>query len=180
MSHYLRRLQADHFEEIVAMIALFRPWGLKMIPKYIARKQGRAKVTYLHPLLEDILKETYGIMVYQEQLQQAIGVLAGFSMGRGDIFRRALGKKKPREEAVQRQAFTDGCVEMKTCTMAKAGRTFDHFAEVACCLFNKSHAVAYGLLTFQTAYLKANHPVEFMEAIRSSGADGDSWWRDSL
>ena len=134
----------------------------------------------INPLLEDILKGTYGILVYQEQLQQAVGVLAGFSMGQGDIFRRALGKKKPREEAAQRQAFTDGCVEMKTCGLAKAGRIFDYFAEIACCLFNKSHAVAYGLLAFQTAYLKANHPAEFMEAIRLSGTDGDNWWRDPL
>mgnify|MGYP003603239831 CR=1 FL=1 len=175
MCNYLRQLQADHFEEIVAMLAMFRPGVLKMIPKYIARKQGRTKVKYLHPLLEDVLKETYGIMVYQEQLQQAIGVLVGFSMGHGDICRRVLGKKMPQEVAAQRRAFTDGCVKMKTCGLAKAGRIFDYFAEIACCLFNKSHAVAYGLFAFQTAYLKANHPAEFMEAIRLSGTDGDNW-----
>ena len=176
MRYYLRRLQADHFEEIVAMIAMFGPWKLKMISKYIARKHGRAKVKHVHPLLEGIFKETYGIMVYQEQLQQAVGIMAGFSMGQGDIFRRALGMKKPQEVAAQRQAFTDGCMKMKTCSLAKAGRIFDRFAEIACCMFMKSHAVAYGLLAFQTAYLKANHPAEFMEAIRSSGTDGDNWW----
>jgi DNA polymerase III subunit alpha len=168
MRHYLRQLRADHFEEIVAVIALFRPCGLKTLPKVIARKRGRAKVRYAHPLLEGILQETYGILVYQEQLQQAVGALAGFSLGQGDSLRRILGKKKPGEVAEQRRAFIDGCVKRKTCTPAKAGRIFDRFAEVADCLFNKSHAVSYGLLTFQTAYLKAHHPYEFLEAIQST------------
>lgn len=180
MRHYLRQLQADNIEEIVALIELFRPWMVKTIPKYIALKLGLTKVKHLHPLLEGILRETHGVMVYQEQLQQAVGVMAGFSMGQGDICRRALGKKKPREVAAQRHAFIGGCVKRKTCSLAKAGQIFDRFAAIACYLFNKSHAVAYGLLTYQTAYLKANHPAEFMEAIRSSGTDGDNWWRDPL
>jgi DNA polymerase-3 subunit alpha len=119
-------------------------------------------------LLEDILKETYGIMVYQEQVQQAAGVLAGFSMGQGDILRRAMGKKKPEEMAKQRKAFEDGCVQKKSCNAAKAGQIFDQIADFASYGFNKSHSAAYGIVTFQTAYLKANYPGEFMAALLSS------------
>ena len=180
MRECLRQLQTDHFEEIVALTALFQPGVTKMIPRYIARKHGRAKWKCVHPLLEGLLRETYGVMVYQEQLQQAVGLLAGFSAGQGDLFRRALGMKKPQEVAAQRRAFTDGCVKMKTCGLAKAERIFEYFSEVTCCLFNKSHAVAYGLLTYQAAYLKANHSAEFMESIRSTGTDGDNWWEDLL
>jgi DNA polymerase III subunit alpha len=107
-------------------------------------------------------------MVYQEQVQQAAGVLAGFSMGQGDILRRAMGKKKPEEMAKQRKAFAEGCTKHKTCNAAKAAQIFDTIAEFASYGFNKSHSAAYGIVTFQTAYLKANHPVEFMAATLSS------------
>jgi DNA polymerase III subunit alpha len=168
MRDLLRQLQINKIEELIAMIALYRPGPMKMIPDFIARKHGRQKIEYPHPLLEEILQETYGIMVYQEQVQQAAGVLAGFSMGQGDILRRAMGKKKPEEMAKQRQAFVEGCLKKKTCTAAKAGQIFDQIAEFASYGFNKSHSAAYGIVTFQTAYLKANHPVEFMAAMLSS------------
>jgi len=180
MRDLLRDLRANRFEELFAIIALYRPGPMKMIPDFIKRKHSRKPIAYLHPLLEPILKETYGIMVYQEQLQQAVGILADFSMGQGDLFRRILGKKNPPKVAAQREAFVKGCIERKTCNLAKAEQIFDYFARNTCCLFNKSHAVAYGFLTFQTAYLKANYPSEFMEAIRSLGTDGDNGWRDRL
>lgn len=168
MRDLLRQLQINRIEELIAMIALYRPGPMKMIPDFIARKHGRQKIEYPHPLLEGILQETYGIMVYQEQVQQAAGVLAGFSMGQGDILRRAMGKKKPEEMARQRKAFVDGCVKQKSCTAAKAGQIFDQITEFASYGFNKSHSAAYGIVTFQTAFLKANYPVEFMAAMLSS------------
>lgn len=168
MRDLLRQLRINRIEELIAMIALYRPGPMAMIPDFIARKLGRQPIVYPHPLLEDILKETYGIMVYQEQVQQAAARLAGFSMGQGDILRRAMGKKKAEEMAKQRQAFVDGCVKQKTCPAAKAGQIFDQIAEFASYGFNKSHSAAYGIVTFQTAWLKANHPVEFMAALLSS------------
>ena len=168
MRDLLRQLQINRIEELIAMIALYRPGPMKMIPEFIARKHGRVEIEYPHPLLEDILKETYGIMVYQEQVQQAAGVLAGFTMGQGDILRRAMGKKQDREMAQQRKAFIEGCVRQKTCDEAKAAKIFDRIAEFASYGFNKSHSAAYGILTFQTAFLKANYPVEFMAAMLSS------------
>ena len=168
MRDLLRQLQINKIEELIALIALYRPGPMEMIPSFIARKHGREPIEYSHPLLEPILKETYGVMVYQEQVQQAAGVLAGFTMGQGDILRRAMGKKKPEEMAKQRQIFVDGCVKKKTCNAAKAGQIFDEIAKFASYGFNKSHSAAYGIVTFQTAYLKANHPVEFMAAMLSS------------
>ncbi len=168
MRDLLRQLQINRIEELIALIALYRPGPMAMIPKFIARKHGREPIEYPHPLLESILKETYGVMVYQEQVQQAAGLLAGFSMGQGDILRRAMGKKKPEEMDRQREAFISGCVRMKTCSRAKAGQIFDQIAEFASYGFNKSHSAAYGIVAYQTAYLKANHPVEFMAAMLSS------------
>ncbi|MDR0993497.1 MAG: DNA polymerase III subunit alpha [Verrucomicrobiota bacterium] len=168
MRDLLRELQINKIEELIAMIALYRPGPMGMIPQFIARKHGREPIRYPHPLLEPVLKETYGIMVYQEQVQQAAGVLAGFSMGQGDVLRRAMGKKKPEEMARQREAFMQGCVKRKTCDARVAGSIFDSIAEFASYGFNKSHSAAYGIVTFQTAYLKANYPVEFMAAMLSS------------
>ena len=168
MRDLLRQLQINKVEELIAMVALYRPGPMAYIPAFIARKHGREPIEYPHPLLEPILKETYGIMVYQEQVQQAAGVLAGFSMGQGDVLRRAMGKKKPEEMAKQRQAFMDGCVKKKSCNAAKAGQIFDQIAKFAEYGFNKSHSAAYGIVAFQTAYLKANYPIEFMAATLSS------------
>ena len=168
MRDLLRELQINKIEELIALIALYRPGPMKMIPSFINRKHGREKIEYDHPLLESVLSETYGIMIYQEQVQQAAGLLAGFSMGQGDVLRRAMGKKKPEEMAKQREAFIKGCEKKKTCNAALAGKIFDKIAEFAEYGFNKSHSAAYGIVTFQTAFLKANYPVEFMAAILSS------------
>lgn len=168
MRDLLRELQINKIEELIAMIALYRPGPMSMIPQFIARKHGREKISYSHEKLKPILEETYGIMVYQEQVQQAAAVLAGFSMGEGDILRRAMGKKKPEEMQKQRDAFIKGCVKQKTCDARLAGSIFDTISEFASYGFNKSHSAAYGMVTFQTAYLKANHPVEFMAAMLSS------------
>mgnify|MGYP003614251054 FL=1 len=168
MRDLLRQLQISKIEELIAMIALYRPGPMSTIPSYIARKHGRETISYAHPLLEDVLKETYGIMVYQEQVQQAAGLLAGFSMGQGDILRRAMGKKQAEQMRQQRQAFVDGCLKKGTCNAAKAGEIFDQIAAFAEYGFNKSHSAAYSMVTFQTAYLKAHYPVEFMAALLSS------------
>ena len=168
MRKLLRDLQIDKIEDLIAMIALYRPGPMQFIPSFTARKHGREPITYPHPVLEPILKETYGIMVYQEQVQQAAGALAGFSMGQGDILRRAMGKKNPVEMAKQRQGFVDGCVGKGTCDAKKAGEIFDTITEFAKYGFNKSHSAAYGIVTYQTAYLKANYAPEFMAAMLSS------------
>lgn len=168
MRKLLCDLHIDKIEELIAMIALYRPGPMSMIPTFTKRKTGQEPVTYPHPLLESVLKETYGVMVYQEQVQQAAGVLAGFSMGQGDILRRAMGKKNPVEMAKQRAGFIKGCLDKKTCDAKKANEIFDSITEFAQYGFNKSHSAAYGIVTFQTAYLKANYPVEFMAAMLSS------------
>ncbi len=168
MRDLLRQLQVNKIEELIAMIALYRPGPMGTIPAYIARKHGREAITYAHPLLEDVLKETYGFMVYQEQVQQAAFLLAGFNLGQGDILRRAMGKKQAEQMRQQRQAFVDGCLKQKTCNAAKAGEIFDQMAAFAEYGFNKSHSAAYSMVTFQTAYLKTHYPVEFMAALLSS------------
>lgn len=168
MRELLKQLQMTKIEELIAMIALYRPGPMQMIPTYIARKHGREPIEYDHPLLEPVLKETYGVMLYQEQVQQAAAVLAGFSMGQGDVLRRAMGKKKEEEMAQQREAFIEGCRKKKTCDEVLAGKIFDNISKFAAYGFNKSHSAAYGIVTFQTAYLKANYPVEFMAALLSS------------
>ena len=168
MRDLLRQLQPNRIEEIIALVALYRPGPMQFIPQFIARKQGREKIEYAHPLLEPILSETYGVMVYQEQVQHAARELAGFSLGQGDILRRAMGKKDVEIMRQQREAFVQGCVKKKTCAAAKAGFIFDTIAKFAEYGFNKSHSAAYAMLAYQTAYLKANYPVEFMAALLSS------------
>ena len=168
MRDLLRQLQLNKIEELIAMVALYRPGPMSMIPSYIARKHGRVPVTYPHPLLEPVLNETYGVMIYQEQVQQAAAILADFSMGQGDILRRAMGKKRPEEMNRQRDTFVAGCVKKKTCSAAKAGQIFDEIAKFASYGFNKSHSAAYGILAYQTAWLKATYPAEFMAAMLTS------------
>jgi len=168
MRELLRDLQINKIEELIALIALYRPGPMQNIPTFIKRKHGKESITYMHPLLEPILKETYGIMVYQEQVIQAVCTLAGFSLGQADILRRAMGKKKQAEMDQQRDAFIKGCEKEKTCNTKLAGKIFDQIKQFASYGFNKSHSAAYGIISFQTAYLKANHPVDFMAAILSS------------
>ena len=163
MRDVLRKLKPDVFEDIIAVVALYRPGPMDNIPSFINRKQGLEPIDYLHPSLETILKETYGIMVYQEQVMQAAQVLAGYSLGSADLLRRAMGKKIQSEMDEQRGAFVDGAAA-RGIDRNKASDIFNTIDKFAGYGFNKSHAAAYAMVAYQTAYLKANHPVEFMAA----------------
>lgn len=163
MREVLRKLKPDRFEDIIAVVALYRPGPMENIPSYIKRKHGEEEPDYLHPLLEGILKETYGIMIYQEQVMQAAQVLSGYTLGGADLLRRAMGKKIKEEMDAQRASFIAGA-EKNGVAKDKAASIFDQVDKFAGYGFNKSHAAAYALVCYQTAYLKANHPVEFFAA----------------
>lgn len=169
MKDLVRRLQPDNFEEIIALVALFRPGPLQsgMVDDFINRKHGRATLEYLHPKLKQILKPTYGIILYQEQVMQIAQVLAGYTLGSADLLRRAMGKKKPEEMAKQRATFIQGATERGVNTHT-ASHIFDLMEKFAGYGFNKSHSAAYALLTYQTAWLKAHYPAAFMAAVLSS------------
>jgi DNA polymerase-3 subunit alpha len=164
-----RRLKGDCFEDIIALMALNRPGplGSGMVDDFIARKQGRQKPEYFHPDLEPVLKSTYGIIVYQEQVMLVAQILAGYSLGAADLLRRAMGKKKPEEMAKQRAIFLDGAARRGVDTRV-AERLFDLMEKFAEYGFNKSHSAAYALIAYQTAWLKAHYPAEFMAATLSS------------
>ena len=164
MRDVLRKLRPDRFEDIIAVVALYRPGPMDNIPSYIKRKHGEETPDYLHPTLEPILKETYGIMIYQEQVMQIAQTLSGYSLGGADLLRRAMGKKIQAEMDAQRNDFVEGAVE-RGVSKAQAGRIFDQVDKFAGYGFNKSHAAAYALVAYQTGYLKANYPVEFMAAL---------------
>jgi DNA polymerase-3 subunit alpha len=159
----LKKLRPDRFEDIVAANALYRPGPMENIPRYVAVKHGEEEPDYLHPKIEGILKETHGIMVYQEQVMQIAQVLAGYTLGSADLLRRAMGKKIQSEMDAQRAQFVEGATA-RGVERARAELIFDQMAKFAGYGFNKSHAAAYALVTYQTAYLKANYPVEFMAA----------------
>jgi DNA polymerase-3 subunit alpha len=163
MRDAVRRLRPDRIEDIIALVALYRPGPMDNIPKYIAVKQGSEKPDYLHPKLEPILKETYGVIIYQEQVMQIAQVLSGYSLGGADLLRRAMGKKVQAEMDAQRKVFVDGAVANGV-EEAKASQIFDLVDKFAGYGFNKSHAAAYAIVAYQTAWLKANHPVEFFAA----------------
>ena len=163
MRDALRKLRPDRFEDIIAVVALFRPGPMDNIPSYIARKHGEEPIDTLHPSIAEILTETYGIIIYQEQVMQIAQDLAGFSLGRADLLRRAMGKKIKAEMEAQRQDFVDGAVA-RGVSSRKAETIFALVDKFAGYGFNKSHAAAYALVAYQTAYLKANYPVEFMAA----------------
>ncbi len=169
----LRKLKPDCIEDVIAVVALYRPGPLQsgMVDSFIKRKHGQEPVSYPHPKLDVVLKETYGVMVYQEQVMSAASVLAGFSLGQADLLRRAMGKKKPEEMVKQRASFAAGCAE-RGVDEKQASDIFDTIEKFAGYGFNKSHSAAYGLITYQTAWLKTHHPVEFMAALLTS--DGDS------
>ena len=162
----LKKLKPDCFEDIVAAGALYRPGPLEggMVDDFIDRKHGRKKVEYDHPLLEPILRDTYGVIVYQEQVMQISSALAGYSLGRADLLRRAMGKKKAEVMAKEKAGFLEGAKE-KSIDPAIAERVFDLMEKFAGYGFNRSHSAAYGLLTYQTAYLKRYFPVEFFAAL---------------
>jgi len=166
MRDMLRKLRPDRFEDIIAVVALYRPGPMENIPRYIAVKHAQETPDYLHPSLKPILEETHGIMIYQEQVMQIAQVLSGYSLGGADLLRRAMGKKIKAEMEAQRKAFIDGATT-RGVAAALAEHIFDQVAKFAGYGFNKSHAAAYALVAYQTAYLKANHPVEFMAALMS-------------
>ncbi len=172
MKDLIKRLQPDTFEDIVALVALFRPGPLQsgMVDDFVNRKHGRAEVNYPHPDLEPILKPTYGVIVYQEQVMQIAQVLAGYSLGSADMLRRAMGKKKAEEMAQQRAFFLEGA-QNRGIDERTAGPIFDLMEKFAEYGFNKSHSAAYALIAYQTAWLKAHYPAAFMAAVLSADMD---------
>lgn len=172
MKDLVKRVQPDCFEEIVALVALYRPGPLQsgMVDDFIDRKHGRAPITYLHPSLESVLKPTYGVILYQEQVMQIAQLLANYTLGEADILRRAMGKKKPEEMANQSAKFIAGA-NKKQIESALAEQIFNLMEKFAGYGFNKSHSAAYALLTYQTAWLKTHYPAEFMAAVLSSDMD---------
>lgn len=170
MQELARKLHIDHFEEIIAVGALYRPGPMDMIPSFISRKHGTEKIEFDHPLMKDILQETYGVMVYQEQVMMIASKLAGYSLGEGDVLRRAMGKKDHDEMANQRKKFLQGAKD-KGIEESVAGTVFDKIEKFASYGFNKSHAAAYGYLSYTTAYLKANYPKEWMAALMTCDRD---------
>ena len=165
MTATAKRFQIEHFTDIIALIALYRPGPMQFIDDYVDRKKGRKKIEYAHPLLEKICAETYGIIVYQEQVQQAASALAGYTLGQADLLRRAMGKKDTEKMAKEREVFVEGCAKVNKIPAKQANAIFDFLEKFAQYGFNKSHSAAYGLISYQTAYLKANHPVEFMAGL---------------
>lgn len=163
MRDVLKRMKPDRLEDLVALVALYRPGPMDDIPRYIACKNGEEEITYLHPELQPILEGTYGVMVYQEQVMQIAQVLGGYTLGAADLLRRAMGKKIKEEMDAQRALFTKGAVE-RGIKEDIARQIFDQMAKFAGYGFNKSHSAPYALLTYQTAYLKANYPLEFFAA----------------
>jgi DNA polymerase-3 subunit alpha len=172
MRDLLKKLEPEKFEDLIALLALYRPGpiGSGMLDDFIKRKHNLIPIRYEHPKLEAILKETYGIMVYQEQIMQAASILAGFSLAQADILRKAMGKKIPEVMEKQRSNFIHGCVKnsIKESTATKIFDLIEYFSGYG---FNKSHSTAYALISYRTAYLKANYPVEFMTALLTSERD---------
>ena len=163
MRRALLDMKPDRFEDIIALVALYRPGPMANIPTYCARKHGEEEPDYIHPKLEEVLKETFGVIVYQEQVMQAAQLLAGYSLGQADLLRRAMGKKIRSEMQAQRQDFVKGAVE-RGVQKSQADAIFDLLERFAEYGFNKSHAAAYALVAYQTAWMKANYPVEFLAA----------------
>ena len=170
MRDLIRRARPDRFEDVIALVALYRPGPMDLIPDFIARKHGEQRVDYLDPRLQPILGPTYGIMVYQEQVMQIAQVIGGYTLGGADLLRRAMGKKKPEEMAQQRDIFVAGA-QKSGLSRAKATQLFDLMEKFAGYGFNKSHAAAYALLAYQTAYMKAHHRSAFLAANLSAVMD---------
>jgi DNA polymerase-3 subunit alpha len=164
MRDTLRRMKPNRFGDIIALVALYRPGPMDNIPRYCEVKDGKAPPDYMHDKLQPLLEETYGIMVYQEQVMQAAQALSGYTLGGADLLRRAMGKKIPAEMAAQRKSFIEGAVQHSNISAERASEIFDQIDKFAGYGFNKSHAAAYALIAYWTAWLKANHPVEFMAA----------------
>jgi DNA polymerase-3 subunit alpha len=169
MKDMLKQAKPDRFEDIIALVALYRPGPMDLIPDFVRRKHGE-KFESPHPAVEPVLRETYGIMVYQEQVMQMAQIVGGYSLGAADLLRRAMGKKKAEEMAQQREIFITGALKNGT-SKDVAGNLFDLMEKFAGYGFNKSHAAAYALVAYQTAYLKAHHPAAFMAATLSGDLD---------
>ena len=168
MRRLCRQMTIYNIDEIIALIALYRPGPMEWIPDYLRGKEDPTVIRFPHPLLEDVCRETYGVMVYQEQVMEAARIIAGYTLGGADILRRAMGKKKRKEMAKQRKFFVAGAKEKNDIPQAQANKIFDLLEKFAGYGFNKSHSAAYGIISYHTAYLKANYPVEFMAALLSS------------
>lgn len=168
MVNVCKQFDVRDIEDINAILALYRPGPMDLIPDYIKRKKGKAKVKAPHPLLMEMTKETYGVLVYQEQVMQAAQILAGYSLGGADLLRRAMGKKDVKKMAEERIKFCKGCAEMHGIKEDTANEIFDTLEKFAGYGFNRSHSAAYAWVSYQTGYLKANYPVEFMAAVMSN------------
>jgi DNA polymerase III subunit alpha len=168
MTGFCKQFDFKAIDDIIALSALYRPGPMDLIPDYIKRKKGLAKIRYEHPLLEEVCADTYGVMIYQEQVMAAASRLAGYSLGQADLLRRAMGKKDKEKMAKERANFIDGCARENKIPEKKANAIFDLLEKFAGYGFNKSHSAAYGLISYQTAYLKANYPVEFMAGLLSN------------
>lgn len=173
MRKYLKDLQPNHFDDIVAMISLYRPGPMEWISDYIDGKYGKKQITYLHPVLEPILSPTYGIVVYQEQILELAKQFAGFTLGEADVLRRAIGKKIKSELDSQKEKFIEGACKAQNISRELAEKVFSFVEPFANYGFNKSHAVSYAFISYQTAYMKAHYPVEFMAALMSADEDNN-------
>ena len=171
MTSVCKQFDIQGIDDIIAILSLYRPGPMDLIPDYIRRKKGLTKIKYEHPLLRQVCADTYGIMIYQEQVQRAANVLAGYTLGQADLLRRAMGKKDKEKMAKERVNFIKGCAEVNQIDEDRANRIFDLLEKFAGYGFNKSHAAAYALITWRTAFLKANYPVEFMAALLSNAVN---------
>ena len=168
MTSTAKQFDVQKIDDIIALIALYRPGPMDLIGDYIKRKKGLTKIRYEHPLLEEICADTYGVMIYQEQVMAAASKLAGYSLAQGDLLRRAMGKKDKEKMAKERKNFIEGCARTNNIPEKKANAIFDLLEKFAGYGFNKSHSAAYGVISYQTAYLKAHYPVEFMAGLLSN------------
>lgn len=168
---FARKFDVRAIEDIIALIALYRPGPMQFLDEYIARKRGQRPITYIHPLLEKVCAETYGIIVYQEQVQRAANILAGYNLAQADLLRRAMGKKDAAIMARERQRFIEGCGRLHAIPPETAAAIFEFIERFANYGFNKSHSAGYGVVSYRTAYLKAHFPVEFMAATLTHDPD---------
>src|SRR5438477_8386267 len=168
MTSLSKQLDVKKLDDIIALIALYRPGPMELIPEYVRAKKGITPIKYLHPLLEDICADTYGVMIYQEQVMAAASKLAGYSLAQADLLRRAMGKKDKEKMAKERRNFIEGCARTNKIPEKKANAIFDLLEKFAGYGFNKSHSAAYGVISYQTAFLKAHYPVEFMAGLLSN------------
>jgi DNA polymerase III subunit alpha len=168
MTSLSKQFDVKKLDDIIALIALYRPGPMELIPEYVKAKKGITPIKYLHPLLEDICADTYGVMIYQEQVMAAASKLAGYSLAQADLLRRAMGKKDKEKMAKERKNFIEGCARTNKIPEKKANAIFDLLEKFAGYGFNKSHSAAYGVISYQTAYLKAHYPVEFMAGLLSN------------